>query len=300
MSSFARGSSDIYLVFLHIADQLRSTGEGLEREWNDLLPGLATLVHWFGKGDEKLAIADTLMESLSGGISPKNLRAGIAAAIGKNLIVRPHKVADFKRIVKLPDDLSIKEWRWWSSLIESASGEERARLERDLRPFLNCTVWQRELLLYAQRRYLSLQFPDYDPSRKDLWENQNRPWDFDHIHASAYFYNRKAGDYADFCRQWGNTIGNLRAWPFQENRSDRKDTAKKKLQGRPNELEWSLIETADELDHFSSGDDSLTDHTKAYALYNAIQNRLIRIYKDWYESTGIELLLSTQGEAQTS
>ncbi len=90
VSSFARGSSDIYLFLLHIADRLNTSGQASKREWSELCPGLATLIHWFAKSDEKLSIADALMESVSKEVSPNNVRAGIAAAVAKGWIIKPH------------------------------------------------------------------------------------------------------------------------------------------------------------------------------------------------------------------
>ena len=158
-------------------------------------------------------------------------------------------------------------------------------------PVLERTRNQRELLLYGQRNYLHSRFSDYDPSRKDLWENRNRPWDFDHIHAGFYF-SGKQGVYTDFCREWGNCIGNLRAWPFEDNRSDQDLTANKKLTGKKDEMTWSLIESESELDAFSLGHSTRHEpHSAAHALSSAIKARYLRIYRDWYEATGIISLL---------
>ena len=292
VSSFARGSSDLYLFLLYIAEQLGTTAPVHGIRWNELLPGLATLIHWFAKGGEKPAIADLLLESNAAEISPENVRRGIIAAIEKELLIMPRHPDDLKEFIKLPDDEHLKDWRWWKSLIETAPEEERPKLQNTWRPFLERTAWERELLLYAQRSYLDCRFKDYDPARKDLWENHNRPWDFDHLHAGFYFWN-KQGVYADFCREWGNCIGNLRAWPFEDNRSDQKDTAKEKLSGKPDEMKWSLIESEAELVAFSQCHSTRHDPPlAARALSEAIKARFIRIYGDWYNSTGMSLLLS--------
>lgn len=290
VSSFARGSSDIYLFLLHIADQLGSSDLALDREWNELLPGIATLTHWFAKED-KSAIADVLMECVTEEISPQNIRKGIADAIQKGLIIVPRHPDELRAFIQLPDDQHLHEWRWWESLIDTAPEEERAERQK-WRLFLEHTAWQRELLLYAQRSYLHSRFPDYDPSRKDLWENLNRPWDFDHIHASAYFYRAKDGKYAHLCREWGNCIGNLRAWPFEENRSDQKESAKAKLGGKPDQMAASLIESEGELDAFSYGDDSRSVPANARALSEAVKERFIRTYEIWYRSTNLDSILS--------
>lgn len=292
VSSFARGSSDSYLFLLHIADRLKGNEAARDRRWNDLLPGLATLVHWFCKDGEELAIADLLLEAVAEGVSPDAVHAGLANAIRKNKIITPRQPGEIAEFIALPEDEGLAGWGWWQSLIEAAPEEDRARREEIWWPFLAKTVWQRELLLYAQRGFLHRAFPDYDPSRKDLWEDHNRPWDFDHLHAHAYFYNAKSGGYAGLCREWGNAIGNLRAWPFEENRSDQRKTAKEKLGGRLAETVDSLIESEVELAAFSYGNDARHNSAAARALCEAIKARFIRIYRDWYESTGVSSLLS--------
>ena len=289
VSSFARGSSDIYLFLLHIADQLGASDSAQDCEWKNLLPGLATLSHWFSKSD-KLTIADSLLAAVAGEISPQNVRKGLAAAFEKDLIVPPRRPDELEEFIKLPEDENLKDWGWWKSLIENFSENERADRQSKWWPFLERTVWQRELLLYAQRSYLESRFPLYDPSRKDLWENHNRPWDFDHIHAGFYFWGQQ-GVYAAFCREWGNCIGNMRAWPFEDNRSDQKDKANEKL-SKPEEMKWSLIESEAELDAFSHGNSTRYEPpVAAHALSAAIKARYIRIYRDWYDSTGMSLLL---------
>ncbi len=289
LSSFARGSSDIYLFLLRIADQLGTRDPAQDSEWNSLLPGLATLIHWFTR-DDKLTIADLLLASTAREISPQNVRDGITEAIEKDLIVMPRHPDELEKFIKFPDGKHLMDWEWWKSLIEAAPEEERAKLQNTWKPFLKRTAWGKELLLYGQRSYLDRQFNDYDPSRKDLWENHNRPWDFDHIHAVFYFWG-KQGAYAHFCREWGDCIGNLRAWPFEENRSYQTDTAKEKLSGKPNEMKWSLIESEAELEAFSQRHDTRFKPADARALAEAIKTRFIRIYRDWYNSTGMSLIL---------
>ncbi|QJE94343.1 DUF262 domain-containing protein [Luteolibacter luteus] len=291
VASFARSSSDIFLFLLHLADRLRENECGKNPAWKELLPGLATIYHWFSKPGEQAAIADLLLESISGEISPESVRRGMALTIAGNRVILPQAPEKVQEFILIPDDEQLPHWKWWSSLIESFPQEDKTTRETDWKPFLQRTVWSKELLLYAQRDYLHRRFPSYDPSRRDLWENHNRPWDFDHLHASAYFYNAKSGAYADFCRQWGNCIGNLRAWPFEDNRSDEKRTAKEKLGGRPQQMRDSLIWSETEIDAFSHGDNARLNEHAARSLAIAIRQRYLAIYQDWYESVGIKSIV---------
>ena len=292
VSGFARGSAAIYLFLLHIADSTSSTNPHTENEWRRLLPGMATLIHWFADSAQRLEIGDLLKKATLHETTPAKVREGIASAFAQKLIIRPRDPADLDAFLELPNGDLLKDWKWRPSLSGTVPENEHDELHEKWWLFLEGAVRQRELLLFAQRDYLHTQFPEYDPSRKDLWENTNRPWDFDHLHASAYFYNAKSGDYADLCREWGNCIGNLRAWPFEENRSDHKETARSKLGGRSQEIAWSLLETEAELDAFSHGDSARHEERKARELCEAIKSRFLRIYRNWYESTNIRALLT--------
>ena len=72
------------------------------------------------------------------------------------------------------------------------------------------------VLKLAERHYFNKQYNDYDPSRKDLWEDLNRPWDHDHIVPQKW-----VGEYQEwspFCLLWINSIGNIADIPFELNR----------------------------------------------------------------------------------
>jgi hypothetical protein len=171
--------------------------------------------------------------------------------------------------------------------------KEELDLDREyeyfIKPLMSKITSNKEMLLYAQRNYLRKKFPDYDPARKDLWKDINRPWDFDHILPYSYIYNKK-GDHIsiDFCRHWNNSIGNLRAWPFEDNRSDQatKTSDKMKL-----EIYWE--------DSFISNDEKsgysdqhvINDVQKAFDFASSCKSRLIRIYNEWFENFHINELL---------
>ena len=94
--------------------------------------------------------------------------------------------------------------------------------------FYERVAWQnratREMLIYAQRKYINKHFMAYDPARQDLWAEQNRPWDFDHIVPQNWVSGQR-GEYREYCKVWLNNIGNIAAIPFSVNRekSDKGD-----------------------------------------------------------------------------
>ena len=301
ISSFARKNADIYLFFLHIADRLLDEpGAVTDEQWKSVLPGLATLVHWFGRSGEGLSIADLLMESIRGGISVENIRSGLAESMKRKLIITPRLPSEIAEFIRIPsDDQQLTNWEWYPSLIGSVpEGKERTEQHETWWLFLSSIRENRELLLYSQRAYLGRRFASYDPARRDLWDEHNRPWDFDHIHA-GFFFSGKQGPYAGFCRQWGSNIGNLRAWPFEDNRSDQEDSAKKKLSGNSRDMADSLIQSEAELDSFSLGHSTRSSPESARSLAEAIKARLVRVYSDWHESTGISALLADSTGSHT-
>lgn len=284
VSSIARSSPDIYLLLLVLAGDPEVLSAAEEPAWKRATLGLVTLVHWFG--DDKARIANAVWASCRQDAGTESIRQGLRHAVDNKWLAAPLGPRELERHLQIPEDeAGLKNWRWWHSLIGSKPAAAQDEWSRYLWSTVGKTSGNRGLLLYAQRRYLAKRFPDYDPSRKDLWENHNRPWDFDHIHAHAYFYNKKDGSpFREVCGEFGNVIGNLRAWPMEDNRSDQMSKANDKMSGQ--QVEDSLV-LPGELDSFSHGDASRWDVAKAGAFCRASRDRYLRIYADWYESTGI-------------
>lgn len=285
VSSVARSSTDVYLLLLVLAKNPAVLSSEDTLEWRRAVTGFATLVHWFG--DDKGKIGNAVWNACRGGASVSAFREGLEYAVDAGWLGLPLSPVSLTRHMELPeDDERLKNWRWWPSLIGSKPEEVRDAWGRYLWTTVARTKGQNELLLYAQRRYLAERFPNYDPSRKDLWESHNRPWDFDHLHAHKYFYDKRDGSpFRVLCIEFGNTIGNLRAWPMEENRSDQALPASKKMDTE--QMEQSLVEGMDELKAFSHGDESRREKDKASAFCRATRDRYLRIYRNWYVSTGI-------------
>jgi hypothetical protein len=287
VSSFARNSQDYYVFLIHLADSLGT--KAANPEWKRLLPGIITLLHWFTREGEHSHVADHLLRATSAEPTPNALLLGLQT-IQDRLII-PHNPSAVRKFISchLLSDESISEWQWWKNLVEY-SNEGIHERERIWRHFFEKTAWNREMLLYAQRHFLAERFSDYDPSRRDLWDSRNRPWDFDHLHASKYFHHRN-GPYANVCRQWGNCIGNLRAWPFEDNRSEQAETLKDKLADNPLYADWSFINPK-HVEAFSHGDKTRHELSKAYELCDAIKERYVSIYEEWHVNTHIAELLT--------
>jgi hypothetical protein len=274
-------------LLLCIAYRLGDISDFEDRAWKEWMPGIATLLHWFAKPGEKLEIADRLLAAMRGEVKPSAICHALKEQ--RDRFVHPPPSRELEATLHLPDDTTLSQWRWWPEEINPRQDQPGHQRGTQWRTVFERTAWSREMLLYAQRVFLAEQFADYDPSRRDLWAGHNRPWDFDHLHASYYFAG-KQGDYARLCREWGNCVGNLRAWPFEDNRSDSKETLKHKLANDPRKMAWSFIDPED-IGAFSSGDSARHKLEAAHALCLAIKKRYLAIYDDWYSSTRIAELL---------
>jgi len=100
------------------------------------------------------------------------------------------------------------------------------------------------------------------------------------------------------CREWGNCIGNLRAWPFEDNRSDSKEKLDEKMADDPQKAAWSFISPED-IQAFSHGDSARHDQKAAHALCHAIKKRYLAIYEEWYSSSRIAQLLPPTDDTKT-
>ena len=89
------------------------------------------------------------------------------------------------------------------------------------------------VLQLAERHYFHKRYEAYNPCRKDLWEDLNRPWDHDHIVPQDWIGEKS---WSPFLQQWINSIGNIADIPFELNRA------------KQNQDDWSYYYSfADEL-----------------------------------------------------
>lgn len=166
-------------------------------------------------------------------------------------------------------------------------------------------LWnERRLLLYAQRQWLVEWFPDYDPTAPDQLEDTDRPWDFDHIHPEKLV--RRHWHIPPIIKDWHSSIGNLRAWPLEANRSDGANTPADKLtQTNPTLARYGLdspykIRNASHIDedwpYWQACVPNQPNYPHSYladpaiygacrqALVRAITTRFVKLYANWYQS----------------
>ncbi len=284
-TSIARGSPEVWLLLMWLAKRtLEESHDGISgSEMRMRVLGLATASHWFGY-DKGRAVQEIAKELHGKRIEPE-LFKGILAKVytlENNRIIglyRPLSPAELGEMIVVPEEPNaLKDWKW-----DGQIHDENAR--RMKWPFLQRVKDNREILLYAQRRYIKREpkFKDYDPSRADMWDQHNRPWDFDHIFAKASI-NYQNPPNQNAVKQWIFSLANLRACPMEENRSANKDIPTKKLNS--NNLADSFV-TDGELEDFNKGAEHIYDPDKTLAFVNAAKARPIRIYRAWYDTLEI-------------
>ena len=141
--------------------------------------------------------------------------------------------------------------------------------------------WDRSMLLYAQREFLHVYFPLYNPMDVKRWKEDNCPWDYDHILPQSWVYRQKG--VAQTFKDWEYTIGNLAAIPFEENRS------------KNDKPDYKFYEENQESLFFDERFESFTpesvkDKEKACIFAKTVFDRFVRIYSECYNA--ISILLS--------
>lgn len=233
--------------------------------------------------------------------------------------------------ISQPESAIWTDWEWWEWLIDQrrpadidgalnaeykvgnlTDGERVSDRVRDTwRQFMEALRDNKSMLLYVQRDCVNRWFPDFDPSLPEFLEDKNRPWDYDHIHPQSFLQGRNGGTLQDLPRvikDWHSSIGNLRAWPLEANRSDGDAAPSIKLQtASPEEEVYGITDANKREASFICCDDfncywsncvpgegiRLNDASKSFearqALVKAIVWRFLAIYRKWYT----DLKLST-------
>lgn len=223
-----------------------------------------------------------------------------------------------------------ESWDWYNNLTKEYPKKANSNYARRCRELLGShdpqegtrhvdmawsALWdklwkERRLVLYAQRYWLDIFFPGYNPADPDQLEDSDRPFDWDHIIPQSYFYNIKRRIFNMWRYEWPQTIGNLRAWPMELNRGDGKIPPSDKLAAAEMKLldvRWkTLLPDGDIIREASfisvknwknwkkcCGEDAdiineLTDKSVVgMALLSAITARLCALYRYWFESLDV-------------
>lgn len=212
-TAIARNSPDVYLLMMIIA-KAEGTENPYSEEDRKFFRATAYYLHWLVSDNKDKYKSDIVSDIYSKMIETpgKGLRAiimsVIAKFVAKNCLITLQTPEVFRSLVK-PE--MGREWN------PSSGGNNTSSWW----PLLNTVYYNREMLLYAQRDYMKKNFSNYNPAMADMWAEENRPWDYDHIVPQAWIHvkGQWGSEYTGYCEAWKDCIGNLAAIPFEKNRA---------------------------------------------------------------------------------
>ena len=198
-TSIARGSSDIFLLLMYFADKDKAIDPKIMR-------GLAFYLHWFAT--DKKECAKIVFEKVkeAGDVQAATIDNALYSAMRQGFLLYPNTATEVSQFISIKND---KNWRPWSD----------GNSQKPWWNFWDKFIYQKECILYAERKYLNSHFKRYNPARKDLWESHNRPWDYDHIVPQEWMYNKRNAPYLEYCKAWKDYNGNFAAISFTSNRA---------------------------------------------------------------------------------
>lgn len=202
-TSISRNSPDVYLLLMYFASK---------KECGDMyisdseIRALTFLLHWFAK--DKHACVQNIFMYCKKGINGENIGKAISQCMHDCQLLHIYSDSEVSNLVKIETN---EKWNVYDNVYGPAK-------EFFGRIFNGWESNSREMLLYAERRYLNSHFSKYDPAILDMWEEYNRPWDFDHIIPQNRISGKK-GLYREYDKQWLWCIGNFAAISFEANRS---------------------------------------------------------------------------------
>ncbi|MCK5536134.1 MAG: DUF262 domain-containing protein [Bacteroidales bacterium] len=297
-TNIATKSRDVYLLLVWISKYIRENNKKhlVDDNFKKRIIGLATALDLFSD-DKKLAV-NKIYEILKSDPSDINNYNNILNKLenikqgksGINKLVTPNKL---EYLLNISCDMEKFEiWDLWYQIVERLPENEQEVAKIDIWPFiktlsngrLNSNNKALLLLMYAQRQYMKDKFGHYD-SMLEMWSEQNRPWDYDHILPSTTLYNRKGViKYRKPGNVYLNSIGNLQILAFEDNRSKND-----KLIDCTKSLDTALIND-DECVHFQLKTSDFNDYNKTKTFMDTAKNRMIKIYKIWWDTLEIEKL----------
>lgn len=210
----AQRHPNLYRFLLMLAGRMRgrTTTDG---KFSRLMVAFCTTLAWFGDdgtldfGELAKRMEEITDSAESIGAVRRILGEWMAAQIGKRSLQVPPTPTYFEKIkeaVKTRDMAAIR--MAWSDPAQTGANK--------------IWYWNHEegrgLVLYACRKYLAQTFGTYDPALA-AWNEDSRPWDYDHIVPQAWLKGTHHGTWHELVWEFLNSIGNIAPIPFGANRS---------------------------------------------------------------------------------
>lgn len=291
-SSLAWSSPDVFAWLMALAREFNFSP--VEEAVARRILGLALSIHWYGI-DKARAVQYLMQKRMDldfsiGELNKDTEKTGNLIHVPVALSVLENEALPFND--NTTDEFYLSWKNFWNGVVNldksgKVLGDEEKRV--GLGQFVDKLRNNRELLVYAQRRYFYSEFTDFDPSNRLLWKGHNRPWDYDHILPSDDMNARgrgpAAGKYHEICKAWQQSIGNLVAVDFTFNRSAQatQNASAKYGQGSAQavRLYGNFPEKIDAFNIDLEGTKSL-DKPKEFIC--AARDRMVAMYKDWYNT----------------
>jgi hypothetical protein len=173
----------------------------------------------------------------------------------------------------------------WLQLDVNERFKKHATLDPFQRAFLDRICWNKDLLVFAQRKYMKFAFSSYDPAVFDI--EDLRPWDEDHLLPTERFQGKHNLVYRSEIRHYHTMAGNFRLVALGDNRS-RQDEHANKI--RHDQWDHSFLKQ-EELERMSLTASEMNDLEAACRYAGAVTERIGRMYRDWYDTCHINSLV---------
>lgn len=270
--------------------------------------GVITLLSWLGKGEDQRDHSK-LLRNIWYGAKNFNMERFWSHEIIQ-LGMRPY--LDRCIIPPIPNKCELKSIFKESGKINSLSYSNIVS-NSDYSIFIENIFFNKELILFAQRQVLKQWFEDVDEQEI---EDSNVPFDWDHISPQSLVSNQRG--VRNELKEWYQSIGNFRAWPYSLNRSDNDSNPEDKfnpeeknvwVEAYLNKFDIKFSELSQRLlkDSFCSKEwaglnyyrNGKTKDTKkrinnsknAKAILKQILKRNIQLCEHWYDKLYIEKLV---------
>lgn len=283
-TDIANSHQTLYILLLRLA---KYSLDNRIRLSDDYVRALALFLHSYSadkKGEEGIRnLYKDIVELVETNkeLTEETMTNAIAQYLGVSFL---QPISDMSNFVGFKEKMT-PEWR-----IDSYSNEKYFEAVRPF--FFFESTAARTMLWVAMRKFYNKFFKSYDPARRDLWENDNRPWDRDHIVPNDW-QSGKSGKWKEFIKTWIWSAGNRADIPFEINR------------GKGANSDWSFYLKDDNagLLFFDEGINTLTPEYILKSSEGAIKfatltrQRFIKLYNEFYkfvEPLGLESVLSKQ------
>jgi hypothetical protein len=193
-------------------DRFSDKDEEAENEHRTML-GMLTLFMWFGKGENLKDHAKLLSNIWPAASILDRQRFWSSETVDRaylNDVLLPFpafKSNKHENGLEKIWDYNLSEKTNVLNRFENEAGEE-------YRLFLQKVIYNRDLILYAQRHFIE----SYFRQQQYRLEDTSLPFDWDHISPNNFVRSKK--NIPRIVKDWYQTNGNYRAWPYALNRMD--------------------------------------------------------------------------------